>query len=132
MGYVKGDWIRFYNDGVQLDLEMETTLTVGMGTIPTTDKDSSGWETFTDGDKNWTSSGTANLDWSATENASTFFANLIAGSSIAVDVGSANDTKFYSGNGLLTELSLEGPRNGLATFSYSVQGTGALSEGTTT
>jgi len=132
MGYVKGDWIRFYNAGIQLDLEMETTLTVSMDTIETTDKDSAGWKKFEDGDKSWTCSGSANLDWTATENASTFFANLVTGDAIAFDVGSANDVKFYSGSGLLTEWSLEGPRNGLATFSYSVQGTGALTEGTTT
>jgi len=112
---------------------METTLTVSMDTIETTDKDSAGWKTFEDGDKSWTCSGSANLDWNASyENASTFFADIVAGDAIAIDIGSANDVKFYSGNGLLTEWSLEGPRNGLATFSFAAQGTGSITEAVTT
>ena len=132
MGYVKGDSIRFYNQGVVLGLEMEVSLNGSLDTIETTDKDSAGWKTFEDGDKTWTASGSANLDWSATENVSDFFADFIAGAAIAIDVGSSTDSKFYGGNGLLTSWSLEGPRNGLSTFSFEVQGSGALAEAATT
>jgi predicted secreted protein len=132
MGYVKGDSIRFYNNGTVLSLEMEVSLSASLDTIETTDKDSSGWKTFEDGDKSWTVSGSANLDFSATEGASELFADFIAGDNVAVDVGSSSDSKFYSGNGLIQAWSLEGPRNGLSTFSFEVQGTGALAEGTTT
>jgi predicted secreted protein len=127
MGYVKGDKIRFYNAGVVLSLEMEVTLTATLDTIETTDKDSGGWKTFEDGDKSWTASGSANLDWR-----SQTFTDFSAGDAVAIDVGSADDAKFYSGNGLITSWSLEGPRNGLSTFSFEVQGTGSLTEGTTT
>ena len=131
MGYVKGDNIRFYNDANVLSLEMEVSISASLDTIETTDKDSAGWKTFISGDKSWTASGSANLDWSASENASEAFANFVAGTAVAIDVGSSGDSKFYSGSGLLTSFSLEGPRNGLATFSFEVQGTGALTEGTT-
>ena len=132
MAYVKGDSIRFVNNGVVLSLEMEVSLSASLDTIETTDKDSSGWKTFEDGDKSWTASGSANLDWSATENASELFADFIAGDNVAVDIGSSGDSKYYSGNALITSWSLDGPRNGLATFAFEVQGTGALAEGTTT
>jgi len=132
MGYVKGDNIRFYNAGVQLTLEMEVSLSASLDTIETTDKDSAGWKTFEDGDKSWTCSGSANLDFDAAENVSQFFVDFVAGDAIAVDVGSAVDTKFYSGNGIMNAFSLEGPRNGLSTFSFEIQGTGALTEGATT
>ena len=132
MGYVKGDNIRFYNGAVRLDLEMEVSISASLDTIETTDKDAAGWKTFIDGDKSWTASGSANLDWTSTENVSTTFADFIAGSAVAIDVGSSTDSKFYSGNGIINSWSFEGPRNGLATFSFEVQGTGALAEGTTT
>lgn len=132
MGYVKGDNINFYNQGVKLSLEMEVSLNGSLDTIETTDKDSAGWKTFIAGDKSWTVSGSANLDWDATEGISDFFADFIAGTAIAVDVGSSTDSKFYSGNGILNSWSLEGPRNGLGTFSFEVQGTAPLEEGTTT
>jgi TP901-1 family phage major tail protein len=132
MGYVKGDSIRFYNQGVVLGLEMEVSLTASLDTIETTDKDSAGWKTFIDGDKSWTCSGTANLDWAATENISDIFADFIAGTAVAIDIGSATDSKYYGGNGIINSWSFEGPRNGLATFSFEVQGTGALTEGATT
>lgn len=132
MGYVKGDNIRFYNAGATLSLEMEVSLSGSLDTIETTDKDSAGWKTFIGGDKTWTASGSANLDWSATENISQTFTDFTTGTAVAIDVGSAVDAKFYSGNGLITGWSFEGPRNGLATFSFEVQGTGALTEGTTT
>lgn len=132
MAYVKGDWIQFYSGGVKLSLEMDVTISGSLDTIETTDKDSAGWKTFEDGDKSWTCSGTANVDFTATENVSQSFADFIAGAEVAIDVGSSTDTKYYSGNGLITTWTLNGPRNGLATFTFDVQGTGALAEGTTT
>lgn len=132
MGYVKGDSIRFYKAGQALSLEMEVSLNASLDTLETTDKDSAGWKTFEDGDKSWTVSGSANLDWSLQENATQIFSAFIAGDAVAVDIGSSDDSKFYSGNGLINSFSLEGPRNGIATFSFEVQGTGALVEGTTT
>ena len=132
MGYVKGDWIRFYNAGVPLTLEMEVSVSASLDTIETTDKDSAGWKTFTDGDKSWTASGSANLDWDAAENITQTYTDFVAGTAVALDIGSANNSKFYSGNGIINSFNFEGPRNALATFSFEVQGTGALTEGATT
>ena len=132
MAYVKGDNIRFYNAGVALSLEMEVTISASIDTIETTDKDSAGWKTFISGDKSWTISGSANLDWSATENVSQTFTDFSAGTAVAVDVGSATNAKFYSGSGIITSWSLSAPRNALSTFSFEVQGTSTLTEGTTT
>lgn len=132
MGYVKGDKVRFYSGGIELSLEMEVSLNLDMDTIETSDKDSGGWKTFEDGDKEWDASGTANLDWSATENVSQTFSDFTVGDAIEVDVGSADDTKFYAGSALITNWNLTGPRNGLATFSFAVKGTGPITEGTTT
>ena len=132
MGYQKGDWIRFYNAGVELTLEMEVTVEASMETIPTTDKDSGGWTTAVAGDKDWNCSGSANLDWDAAENITQTYADFVAGAAIAIDVGSANQPKFFSGSGLFNSFSFTGPRNGLATFSFGVKGSGALTEGATT
>ena len=131
MALVKGDNIRFYNAGQRLSLEMDVTLNVTGDTIETRNKDTVGWKTFIGGDKGWTVSGSAHLDWTASENISGAFADIIAGTEIAVDVGSSANSKYYSGNGIVTSWSLEGPGNGIATFSFEVQGTGAITEATT-
>ena len=132
MGYVKGDFIRFYNAGVVLSLEMDVAISATQDTIETVDKDSLSWKTFITGDRSWTVSGSANLDWSATENISDFFADFIAGAAIAIDVGSSTDSKFYSGSGLMTSWGFDAQRNALSVFTFEVQGSGALAEGTTT
>ena len=133
MGYLKGDWVRFYAAGIQLELEMEVDVSMTMDTIETTDKDSAGWKTFDDGDKSFTASGSANVDLAnTTANARTYFTTLTTGDAVALDVGAANEPYFFSGNGLFTEWTLTGPRNGLSTFSFTAQGSGSLSSGTTT
>lgn len=132
MGFVKGDNVRFYNNGTVLSLEMEVSISASLDTIETTNKDSDGWKTFEDGDKSWTASGSANLDFAATEGAQEVFADFIVGDAVSVDVGSSTDSVFYSGSALITSWSLDGPRNGLATFAFEVLGTGALNKGTTT
>ncbi len=132
MGYVKGDLIRLYNAGVQLTLELDVSISATQDTIETVDKDSDSWKTFITGDRSWTLSASANLDWDAAENVSQFFADFISGAEIAFDVGSAANAKFYGGNGLLTSWGLEAQRNALSTFTLEIQGSGALAEGTTT
>jgi predicted secreted protein len=132
MGYVKGDYIRFYNAGVQLTLEMEVSISATLDTIETVDKDSAAWKTFIAGDKSWTVSGSANLDWAAAENITQTYADFVAGAAVAIDVGSANDTTFYSGNGIFTSFGFDAARNALATFTFEVQGSGALTEGSST
>ena len=132
MGYVKGDYIRFYNEGIVLGLEMDVSISATQDTIETVDKDSASWKTFITGDRSWTVSGSANLDWDHAENVTQYFADFVAGAAIAIDVGSANDTTFYSGSGLMTNWGLEAQRNALSTFTFEIQGSGALAEGSTT
>jgi len=132
MGYVKGDYIRFYNEGIVLGLEMDVSISATQDTIETVDKDSASWKTFITGDRSWTVSGSANLDWDHAENVTQYFADFVAGAAIAIDVGSANDTTFYSGSGLMTSWGLEAQRNALSTFTFEIQGSGALAEGSTT
>ena len=132
MGYVKGDYVRFYNEGIVLGLEMDVSISATQDTIETVDKDSLSWKTFITGDRSWTVSGSANLDWSHAENVTQYFADFIAGAAIAIDVGSAIDTTFYSGSGLLISWGLTATRNNLSTFTFEVQGSGALAEGSST
>src|SRR3990167_11372604 len=106
MGYVKGDNIRFWQAGIRLDLEMEVTIDASGDTIETTDKDSAGWKTFIIGDKSWTVSGSGNVDFSKTTNVENQFTAFNAGAEVEIDVGSANDTVFYSGQGLITKWKI--------------------------
>jgi predicted secreted protein len=125
---VKGDNIRFYIAGYKVGLEMEVSLSVTADMTETSNKDNAGWKTFIQGDKAWTASGSAMLDWVAQQNVTQLFTALTAGTEAAIDIGSATNTKFYSGNGLITSWSFDGPRGGVATLSFEWQGTGALAE----
>jgi predicted secreted protein len=124
---IKGDNIRLYVAGYKIGLEMETSLSVTADTIETTNKDTAGWKTFIQGDKSWTVSGSAMLDWSAQSNITQLFTAITAGTEAALDLGSSTDVKYYSGNGIITSWSFDGPRNGVATLSFEWQGTGTLS-----
>ena len=132
MAIVAGDNIVFYLDGVKVTLQMDCTLNYTADMIETTNKDSAGAKSFIAGDTSWTMSGSSQLDWADTPNAADIFADISAGTSVAVDMGVVTTGKVYGGNGYFTSFSIEGPRNGVGSVAFEVQGTGALTEGTTT
>lgn len=125
MSYVKGDSIRFYKGATVLDLEMEVSLNASMDTIESTVKGNA-WKTFKDGDKVWTASGKANLDWDQDYNISELFADLSAGNSVGVSIGYLGG--YYSGGGIFTKFNIDAVHNDLARISFDLQGSSVLTE----
>ena len=109
------------------------SLSVTMATRDISTKDSAGWMEVLEGQKSWTLSGEGLVVYNNTGKATpddiyTLLSNRAA---VAIEFGSeTTDEKYYSGSGFFTEFSTDAGVEDNATFSFSFQGTGTLTQGT--
>ena len=109
------------------------SLSVTMATRDISTKDSAGWMEVLEGQKSWTLSGEGLVVYNQTGKTTpdeiyTLLSNRTA---VAVEFGSeATDEKYYAGSGFFTEFSTDAGVEDNATFSFSFQGTGVLTQGT--
>ena len=109
------------------------SLSVSMATRDTSTKDSAGWMEVLEGQKSWTLSGEGlvvynNAGKATPDEIYTLLSNRTA---VAVEFGSeTTDEKYYSGSGFFTEFTTDAGVEDNATFSFSFQGTGVLTQGT--
>ena len=109
------------------------SLSVTMATRDISTKDSAGWMEVLEGQKSWTLSGEGLVVYNNTGKATpddiyTLLSNRTA---VAIEFGSeTTDEKYYSGSGFFTEFSTDAGVEDNATFSFSFQGTGTLTQGT--
>jgi len=133
-GKVNGDTIGFATSA---------SLSVSMDLRDSTTKSSQGWQENLGGLKSWEISGDAFVDlgsdpttndpWlsDSTTNKTvkavqTIYDLWVAGAAIEVAFG--NSGKHWYGSGLITSLSIDAGVEENATYSITIQGTGALSE----
>lgn len=118
---------------VAITCQTNAELTVTNGTRQTTCKDSGQWEEFLYAQTNWSLSGEALFSYDATNGAEDIY-DIAAGQTtvnIVYGTGVTGDTK-WSGTCLVTEWKVGSPtQNENVTVSYTLQGTGALTKGTT-
>ena len=109
------------------------SLSVSMATRDTSTKESAGWMEVLEGQKSWTLSGEGLVVYNNTGKATpddiyTYLSNRTA---VAIEFGSeTTDEKYYSGSGFFTEFTTDAGVEDNATFSFSFQGTGVLTQGT--
>ena len=109
------------------------SLSVSMATRDTSTKESAGWMEVLEGQKSWTLSGEGLVVYNNTGKATpddiyTYLSNRTA---VAIEFGSeTTDETYYSGNGYFTEFTTDAGVEDNATFSFSFQGTGVLTQGT--
>ena len=109
------------------------SLSVSMATRDTSTKESAGWMEVLEGQKSWTLSGEGlvvynNAGKATPDEIYTLLSNRTA---VAVEFGSeTTDEKYYSGSGFFTEFTTDAGVEDNATFSFSFQGTGVLTQGT--
>ena len=109
------------------------SLSVSMATRDTSTKQSAGWMEVLEGQKSWTLSGEGLVVYNNTGKATpddiyTYLSNRTA---VAIEFGSeTTDEKYYSGSGFFTEFTTDAGVEDNATFSFSFQGTGVLTQGT--
>lgn len=132
-GTVNGRFIKIYVDDTAVTCQTNSTLEMTMEPRESTCKDDSGnAASFLAGRTSWTMGGEAKLAFDAAKGFSALYAAWTAGTELDVAWQStvAGD-KGYEGTGFITSLSADTPDNEDSTFSFTIQGSGALTEFTT-
>lgn len=126
--------IQFSTDGTTYDEVGRMTnasLSISMETRDTSTKDSAGWRELLEGQKSWSLSGDGLVVYSLTgaDGFSDLYGYLNGRTNLYVKFGSvASGEKVYSGRGFITSLDQEAGMEDNTTFSFSFEGTGALTE----
>ena len=113
--------------------EIEAELSMDLETKERETKDTNGTE-YRAGKKSWSMSGSGLATEDTTNSEHTFsalFAKYDASAEVAVEfIPGTSGENFYSGQALITNLTMSSTVNEDVTCSWSLQGTGALTEGT--
>jgi predicted secreted protein len=126
--------IQFSTDGTTYDEVGRMTsasLSISMETRDTSTKDSAGWRELLEGQKSWSLSGDGLVVYSLTgaDGFSDLYGYLNGRTNLYVKFGSVGSgEKVYSGRGFITSLDQEAGMEDNTTFSFSFEGTGALTE----
>ena len=138
-GMTNGTLIAIYKDvaGTLTKIANATSndFSITKDMIETTNKDSAGAKEYIAGEYGYTMSVEGMFEEDASVGASIswkeILTDLIAGTSVTIVMTSnvSGDIKL-SGAAFFSDLNLTAPRNDVATFTASIQGTGALTVGT--
>ena len=132
MAAVNGSTLAVDIGGNTVICETESSLEQTVDMIETTCKASGKNKTYLSGEITGTISVTAVYDETGTFGYSDAFAAAAqAGTELTWKWGStAANEKFYTGSGLIADLTAEAPQNDRATWSFTLQVTGAITEAT--
>lgn len=132
-GTVNGRLIKIYVDNTAVTCQTNSTLEMTMEPRESTCKDTVGnAAAFLAGRTSWTMGGEAKLAFDATKGFSALYTAWKNGTQLTLAFQSTvSGDKGYSGVGFITSLSADTPDNEDSTFSFSIQGSGALTEFTT-
>ena len=115
------------------------SLEISMDEIDQTNKDSSGWKTILGGTRSWSVSADILYQNEVLASKYTFtdFWDHLGGTNerekLYVELtvaGSSTGNKYYSGQGYITSLSVNGGTEDQATYSVTITGSGVLTEDT--
>ena len=126
--------IQFSTDGVtysEVGRCTSASLSVSMETRDTSNKDSAGWRELLEGQKSWSLSGDGLVTYNiaSADGYSDLWGYLTGRTKLYVKFGSTTtDEKYYSGQGFLTSLDQEAGMEDNVTYSFSFEGTAALTE----
>jgi len=128
--------IQFSTDGATYDEVGRMTnasLSISMETRDTSNKDSAGFRELLSGQRSWSLAGDGLVVYSLTgaDGYSDLFGYWNNRTNLYIKFGSVSGgEKNYSGRGFITSLDQEAGVEDNATFSFSLEGTGALTEAT--
>ena len=134
MAKIAGKYLTVQIAGASYTAMRSSSLEVAADMIDVTTADSSGgWKEYITGELGGTISVEGLYDYNATEGFSDAFADLVAGTSVTWKYGeTASGTNYYTGSGLLSNISVSGDKNDAANYSFTIQVTGAITEATNT
>lgn len=130
-GNQEGDILTLTVDGTEVTHSIEHGLSASMATIEVTSKDSNKWKTSIAGDKSWSFSGSAYMLFGGAYTFTDLFALWTAGASFtAVLTTSVTGDSQYTGSVNITALEKTASHGSAVEISYTLEGTGPLTEGT--
>ena len=130
-GVVNGGLIFIYNGANKIAMCTGCNFSLSHSPRETSNKDDGQWASKLEGRTSVQCSGSGLLRFDTGYNHS-YLQGLIANrTALTIKVGNANvGDKYYSFGGYLTSLEADYPDQDNSTFSYTVEGTGAVTEGT--
>jgi predicted secreted protein len=117
--------------GTQISNLNDTSLSMGNTVIDCTNYDGDGWRELLVGTKTWTMSGSAYVDYAAAEGWTDAYGSFIAGTSVVVTMELATNTTgdgVYTGTAYFTSLEKSGSLDEVVSWTFTLEGTGALVE----
>ena len=134
MAKIAGKYLVVEIAGTAYTAIRSSSLEIAADMIDVTNADSTGgWKEYITGELGGTISVEGLYDSAATEGFSQAFADLVAGTSVTWTYGqTTSGTKYYTGSGLLSNISVSGDKNDAANYSFNIQITGAITEATNT
>ena len=130
MAVLNGNDILVYVDGTKVAYSTSCSLEMtGPGTIPTTNKDTTGWVTkLKSVGAEWSISvdGLVELLYTASHEPLNFHTLLAANSTVLLRFIGGSNNSYFSGYAVVTSFSMNAGLNEVATYSASFEGLGTL------
>jgi len=130
-GIINGSDLLLYIGGIAVAHATNHTLSIGVNARDASTKSSSGWRDLKPGQRQWSISGEHLYTFDASYGATALFSTVSNRSLITLKLASGDDdNQRFSGSGYLTSLEMNFPNEENSTFSFTIEGTGELSEST--
>lgn len=134
MAVINGTLILTLVDGTPVGASKSCTLTISNATSPATNKGSGGWKQSILGERSWGVSGDGLYDPDGVFNFEQLYDMINARTADAIveiaEIDGSGGGSVYRGIGLITQCVLGAPMEEVATYSFEIEGTGALAKGT--
>lgn len=128
-GIVNGTLLVLYVNDVAIASTTQHTLSLQMATRDATNKSSSGWSAKLPGVRSWSATGSGLFAFDAAYGYDDLFGLVNARTLVTVKLSTeVSGDKFYQGSAYLTDVQMDSPTEENTTFSFTFEGTGALSE----
>lgn len=132
-GIIKGTSLKIFNNTAEINHCTEATLSLSKTIIDTTSKDSNAWRTTLEGTKQWTLTGTAYVAYDATEGVDELLSDFNTDATVSVELTTdVTGDASYTGTGRISSFEKTGNLDEAAQFSFTIEGTGALTITTVT
>lgn len=132
-GINNGTLFTIFIDNTAVTHSTNHSMSISQGLRDSSSKDSGGWKDNLPAQRSWTGSGEAFFAENSSYGFTDLFATINSRGSVNFKwrTGVTGDN-YYAGTAYLTELSQEAPLEDNQSISYSLEGTGAITEHTLT
>ena len=122
-----------YKDGTLITYATNYTINIDNESFDVTNKDSGGWAERLMGVRNWSITGDAFLAFDAPMTMDDLFSEMNARTSFNVRFSTeVSGDIYWHGTAFITSLSINAPQEDAASYSFTIEGTSALTQTTRT